>query len=106
MSTIPEGDPATAGGSPAGDRSGPHGMIRVTNGGREPIVRVCFSPAEDGRWGAARLAPGDLIAPATGRTWTVAPGRWDVRLDRRGGDVHTWFGLDVRPGETCVLNVG
>jgi hypothetical protein len=82
--------------------SGPSGptaqaSLVLRNDAGSPIQVVRFARCEDPDWGSNRLGAGETIAPGAVRTWSIAPGCWDLHA---GTTTHSgyWYDGEVNAG--------
>src|SRR5688572_7903616 len=74
----PGSDPNTGGGGGGG--GGGASAIVVRNNSDATICYVNFSSADDDDWGGDQLGSNETVGPGGSRSWPVAAGTWDVRL--------------------------
>jgi hypothetical protein len=69
----------------------------VKNDAAQPIMVVQFARCTDPDWGPDRLGATETIAPGATRSWSIAPGCWDLRVATatRAG---YWYDNEVQAG--------
>ena len=75
-------------------------MLR--NEANTAIVNVNISACTNPEWGSNRLNPDEEIAPGETRTWTVAPGCYDVRVSTATRSAF-WYDRETEVGDTVRL---
>jgi hypothetical protein len=79
--------------------------ITVDNGAGTAIDRVYFTACDIADWGVNRLEPGELIAVAATRSWTVDAGCWDLRTETSTGVARQFFDVTIDAGQTRVFRI-
>lgn len=82
-----------------GKATGPtaQSTLVVRNDAPLPIMVVQFARCTDESWGPDRLGATETIAPGATRTWSIAPGCWDLRV---ATSTHAgyWYDNEVSAG--------
>jgi hypothetical protein len=87
-------------------KSDPATVTIVNQLGNWNITAVYFSSSDGADWGNDRLGSSDILHPGDSRAFTVAAGKWDIRVKDQDGDTYTVWSFTLESGKSYQWLVG